>query len=119
MNNPDLRQALTQYTGSESWYRHNLNRNMLYTDGVRFFAENAGGGAYWFLDIIATEVFPLLRNEPFISIEMTVEDDMAGIVAGDGNGNVLWARHIEFTDCPEGEWRFYLTDNVLLLPTEY
>ncbi len=32
---------------------------------------------------------------------------------------VLFARHIHFTDAPDGLWRFYLTDNVLLLPSEY
>jgi hypothetical protein len=42
---------LAQFTGSENWYRHGINRNVLYTDGVQHVAER--GGAYWLLDEIA------------------------------------------------------------------
>jgi len=34
---------LNQFTGSETWYRHTINRAVLYTDGARHVAE-AGGG---------------------------------------------------------------------------
>ena len=108
------------FTGTETWTRHGLNRNMLYTDGVKAFADRAGGGAYWFLDIMATEVFALQLAQPFIYVKMTVTGDRcARIVAEDGNGGHLWSRAIEFTDCPEGVWEFYLIDHVLLLPSEY
>ena len=42
---------LRQFTGSDNWYRHGINRSVLYTDGAQFLAEQ--GGAYWLLDIIA------------------------------------------------------------------
>jgi hypothetical protein len=42
---------LAQFTGSENWYWHGINRNVLYTDGARHVAEH--GGAYWLLDEIA------------------------------------------------------------------
>jgi hypothetical protein len=42
---------LAQFTGSEHWYRHGLNRQILFTDGARYVAD--GGGAYWLLDEIA------------------------------------------------------------------
>src|SRR5258708_12352452 len=42
---------LNQFTGSENWYRHGLNRNVTYTDGAQYLAEK--GGAYWLLDAIA------------------------------------------------------------------
>ena len=42
---------LAQFTGSENWYRHGINRNVLYTDGAQHVAEH--GGAYWLLDEIA------------------------------------------------------------------
>jgi hypothetical protein len=110
---------LHQFTGTETWYRHVLNREMLYTEGVQYFAENAGNGAYWFLDIVATEFFGLLRKEPFMLIELRVVGGSAVIVAEDGNGNEVYRRDIDYTDCPPGVWKFYLTDNVLLLPSEY
>ena len=43
----------------------------------------------------------------------------ADIRVSDGNDAVLFKRHIHFTDAPAGTWRFYLTDNVVLLPSEY
>ena len=61
MDTQDLQRHLRQFTGSECWYRHNLNRNTIYTDGVQFFAENAG--AYWFIDIVATELHALQRDD--------------------------------------------------------
>ncbi len=112
-----LRQELGQFTGTETWYRHPLNRNLLYTEGVQFFAERAG--CYWFLDIAATELFRLQRTEPFLVITLAVDDGEADIVVDDGDGSAVFRRHIHFTDAPSGDWRFYLTDNVVLLPSEY
>src|SRR5882757_828930 len=42
---------LAQFTGTEHWYRHALNRNVLFTDGAKYVADQAG--AYWLLDEIA------------------------------------------------------------------
>lgn len=54
---------LRQFTGSENWYRHGINRSVLYTDGAQFLAER--GGAYWLLDIIAIAQ----QHEPRVSQE--------------------------------------------------
>lgn len=112
-----LRADLTAFIGTEHWHRHALNRHMLVTDGVKFFAETAG--CYWFLDIVATEIFRILATHPFLVIDLDVASDKAEILVSDGNDVVLFKRHIRFTDAPDGLWRFYLTDNVLLLPSEY
>lgn len=115
----ELRDALGHFHGTDKWYRHWLGQ-MLYTDGVEFFAEQGGRhGAYWFLDIAATECLPLLKQEGFLHLKLTVADGKAELVTDDGNGNVLHRRAIEYTDLQPGEWRFYLTDNVLLLTSEY
>ena len=42
---------LVHFTGTETWYRHPLNKKVLYTDGAQYVAE--AGGAYWLLDEIA------------------------------------------------------------------
>jgi hypothetical protein len=31
---------LAQFTGSENWYRHGINRNVLYTGGAQHAAEH-------------------------------------------------------------------------------
>src|ERR1022692_563214 len=45
---------LAQFTGSDNWYRHPINRNVLYTDGAQHVAEH--GGAYWLLDRKSTRL---------------------------------------------------------------
>lgn len=114
-----LRAALDQFFGTEKYHYNPLYPKMNYTDGVQFFANNAGNGAYWLLDIIGTEIFEIHRKgEEFIHIRLIVSGEKAEIVADDGNDNVLFRRSIEFTDCPSGEWRFFLENNVLMLPGE-
>jgi hypothetical protein len=41
---------LRQFTGSETWWRHGLVRDVLFTDGAKHVAD--AGGAYWLLDEI-------------------------------------------------------------------
>jgi hypothetical protein len=112
-----LRADLTAFIGTENWHRHAINRQMLLTDGVRYFAETAG--CYWFLDIVATEVMRFHPMKPFLLVVLDVFEGVADIHVEDGNGARLWHRHIHFTDAPQGQWRCYLADNVMLLPSEY
>ena len=110
-----MRHELGNFTGTEHFYRHPLNRNLIYTDGVKFFADN---GAYWFIDEIALDFWKLSQREEFLHIKLVVTGNKANIIADDGNGIILQAKKIEFTDCPEGEWRFYLENSTLCLPME-
>ena len=111
-----LATELKQFTGTENWYKHPLSA-MLYTDGVKHFAEAAG--AYWFVDTMAFVVYPLSQKEGMAAITLTVANDEADITVTDGDESVLWAEHITYTDCPEGTYEFFLYDGVLLLRTEY
>ena len=43
---------LRQFTGSERFYRHPLNRLVVYTEGVHFLAEQAE--AFWLIDAIVS-----------------------------------------------------------------
>lgn len=119
MNTQELQRELSNYYGTEWWYRHSLNRNMLFTDGVACFAENAGGGAYWFLDIVATEIFYLLETQNFLSIKLLVNGDKAVINVTDGNDRGLSNKKILSTDCSHGNWGFFMTNFTLMLPSEY
>ena len=107
---------LNQFIGTSEYYRHSFFK-MTYTDGIKYLADKAG--CYWLLDIIATEIFPSLRKQPFIVINMKVEDNKAVITADDGNKNVFYTRAVEYTDFPSGDLKLYLQGGVLLLPSEY
>lgn len=120
MTKPDpqtLKEALQQFTGTETWHRCALNPHCLYTDGVEYFVDQVGG--YWILDILATEFFNLQRKAGFLVIKLTVEGSQADLVVEDGDYHVLTTKHIEFTDCPEGVWEMFFTDDVILLNSEY
>lgn len=112
-----LESYLAQFTGTENWYRHHFVKDVTFTDGVKGFAAQAG--AWWFVDDCIIEYAPLMRQHGFLLIVLNVANDQADITVDDGNDHVLAERHIPYTDCPAGTYRFYFTDNVLLLPSEY
>ncbi len=120
MTHPLTQADLRQFSGSETWCRHPLNRKVLYTDGAKHVAE--AGGAYWLLDEIALaqRYVAAVAGEAFQLWTLTVKADRtATLVCEDGNGHAVYTKAIEFTDFPLDEIKFYFTDNTLLLPSEY
>ncbi len=84
---------LAQFTGTEQWYRHSINRTVLYTDGVRHVAEH--GQAYWLLDEIAL-IQPYDKSiaaEEFQVWKLEVQPDKTATLAcDDGNGHVVFSK---------------------------
>lgn len=130
-NAQSLQEALSQHCGSATYYRYHIGP-MRYTEGVHCFANNAGGGAYWLLDIIGTD--PVIRELVLASgFAVTTLKVFAGYkakltVAEDSGVPPVFSLDIPYTDCPEGEWQFYLEvteDDVgeevfmCLLPSEH
>ena len=111
---------LTQFTGTETWYRHPIVRKMLYTDGIRFMMNKAG--AYWLIDEIAFQQFhPRVKTEEFQVwiLAVNLEASTAALRCEEGNGRVLCSKQIPYTDFPLAEIKIYVSDNVILLPSEY
>jgi hypothetical protein len=112
--------ALRQFTGSEHWYRHALNRNILFTDGAKYVAD--AGGAYWLLDEIAL-IQPYdtrVAAEEFQVWNLAVRpDSTATLTCTDGNGNLVFTKELEYTDFPLEEIELYFTNNVIYLPSEH
>jgi hypothetical protein len=111
---------LRQFTGSEQWHRHGIVRNVLFTDGAKFVADQAG--AYWLLDEIALaqRYQKGVADEEFQLWKLTVNPDhTATLACEDGNGNAVYSRSIEYTDFPLPEIALYFTGNTILLPSEY
>lgn len=118
---------LDAFTGSVNQYSHKLplTPELRLTEGTKHFADTMG--AYWLMDIIATEFLPLLSDEdPIIFIKVTVNNDNSAVIAGTdgdkGDGPItLHTRNIEYTDLPprDAPYRFFLQDGVFMLPSEY
>lgn len=112
---------LGQFTGSENWYRHSLARNILYTDGAQYVAEK--GGAYWLLDIIATNnaYEPTFKREEFQAWKLVVdlEKHNGVLTCDDGNGRVFFTQKLGYTDFPLSEITLWFQNNTIFLPSEY
>jgi hypothetical protein len=120
INNPFTAGELDQFTGTENWYRHFLNRDVLFTDGAKYLAERAG--AFWLLDeiAIAQRFQPSVSVEDFQAWKLNVRvDHSATLCCEDGNGHAVFGKEITFTDFPLPEITLYFTDGVILLPSEY
>ena len=115
----ELEAALGQFTGTEHWCRHPLYRAFCYTDGVKYLAETAG--AYWLIDdILACQLDARVKNEPFQFWTLTVHDNHGAVLTcTDGNDKLVYRQDYGFTDFPLQAQKLYLTNNVLLLPSEY
>lgn len=117
-----LAEKLEQFYGTESYYRFNPFISTVATDGVIYFARE--GNALWAITEMCCMRMKLIEQRKITSNEwlfftLTSKNGKADIVVDDGNGNIYAKKHIAYTDLKEGEYKFYLMDNVLLLPSEY
>lgn len=118
--------------GSDNRYRHQFNRRVIFTEGVKEVADKAG--AYWLIDAIALLGAPKFAKaweagEVGIGIvKLSVANDKGRLMLSlrdDKEPELL--QDIPLTDFPEGDWKFYLgTDQdaqgyltTLYLPSEH
>lgn len=118
----EIESMLQQFTGTENYHRHALS-GMVYTDGVKYLAEAVG--AFWLIDAIASHQGRAdLRAERLQLWRLEVADGRARLTCSRDieNGrpvDVYVTQDIEFTDFPLPAVTLYVTDGVLLLPSEY
>jgi hypothetical protein len=111
---------LSQFTGSEHWYRHGLARNVLFTGGAKYIADAAG--AYWLLDEIALarRFNEKVSAEEFQVWQLKVNPDRtATLTCEDGNGNAVFTKAIEATDFPPEGVTLWFANNTIYLPSEH
>ncbi|MCZ8119641.1 MAG: hypothetical protein O9295_16715 [Microcystis sp. LE18-22.4A] len=118
---------LSQFTGTENHYR-NKNYPFLYTDGIKYLAEN--GGAYWLLDAIASwQLEKIIRCDQYLADlqfwKLKVSDDNSAVLTCERDtDDIACEQKIPFTDFPIQEICLYLVnmgngEGVLMLPSEY
>ena len=116
---PTLLDNLTQFTGTERYYR--LNRKCVITDGAKYLAEVVG--AYWLLDAAASYLLELGIDDWFVLVRLVVNDSKALLTLEDGNGGIRAQQDICYTDFPLSEQIIYACWDsehwVLMLPSEY
>ena len=117
-----LAERLDGFHGTECYHRFNLFTPIEATDGVIYFAKE--GNAFWALEQMVVMRMQLIEKgkiqpSEWLFFTITSNGKKADIVVDDGNGNIYAKKHIAHTDLEEGGYKFYLMDNVLLLPSEY
>lgn len=116
LSKAELERNLPQFTGTEGYAKY--HGGLLLTDGVVYLAQNAG--CFWLLDIIwSVQSMVKVKREEFQSWKCTAKNGKAVVECTDGNKNVLYTQKVDFTDIPLDEVTLYLTNNVILLPSEY
>ena len=113
-------QDLTQFTGSQIFYRHALSGGCAYTEGVQYLAE--AGAAYWLLDAILCPQshHPVLCAAEFQVWTLTVrEDRSASLMCTNGDDQQLYHHPIPWTDFPLKSVTLWFADRTLYLPSEH
>ena len=110
-----LEEELMQFTGTTSYHRLTL-MPLLATDGVAYFVKKAS--ANWLFDDMAIKHFNLRFEEPFICVTAKGDGETAEVKYTDGNRKVLALDKYHTSDL-NGEFQFFITDNVCMIPSEY
>ena len=110
---------LSQFTGTETWWKHPIFRSYTYTDGVKYVADSCK--AYWLIDaILSHQGNKKVSKQEFQVWKLTKQGDESWILAcEDGNNHKVVDQVIQFSDFPLNTITIWLTDRVLLLPSEY
>jgi hypothetical protein len=111
---------LWQFTGTENLYRHALNRNVLFTDGAKYVADE--GGAYWLLDEIALaqRYQKAVAAEEFQAWTLTVDADRTAVLTcEDGNGKTVFTKRLDYTDFPAERITLWVENSTIYLPNEH
>ena len=110
--------SLSEFYGTECWYRYTPMPAYLYTDGIRHVAE--AGQAYWLIDaIFSHQLEPAVKAEEFQQWILTVHEGNTGtLVCEDGNGNEITRQELGYCDFPLPSIKLWLENKTLYLPSE-
>ena len=116
----EVRNIIAQSTGSETFYRHWVSKNTIYTNGVDAIATKAN--AYWLVDdiIINSLLYQKITFQVW-ELKVDIDKETAILTLYDDTKKVKDFEY-SFTTFP-CDIKFYLIDDTvrwtLLLPQEY
>ena len=109
-----VEEIMNSSTGTEKYYRPFFFNTMVYTDGVRTFAEQCQ--AYWVIDLVNSYMKKIQSNhrrtnEWMYFIQLKVKDSKASVRIYrevDEKKKTVVRQDIYYTDLPNVELKFYL-----------
>jgi hypothetical protein len=118
----EIERVLPGFYGNDNYYRY--NGGLMLTDGVKYLADSAE--CYWLLDILwSYQRDPRVRNDEalqgiqFWTLKVDLEKRTAVVTLERDSDDVVLTQKIPYTDCPLPEIKLYLSNKVILLPSEY
>lgn len=118
MKAEDLLLLLRQFTGTEYYYQHKTFgcATLLLTDGTCFLREQVN--CYWLFDLICSYQYKM-HDETFQCWKLKRQETDGWLVtATNGKDKVLVTQQISYSDFPIDEIMLFLTDDVIMLPSE-
>jgi len=105
--------------GTEAYHKFSSHKHYpIATDGVIAVAETAG--CYWLLDIIGSYQTNKLLDPQFQVWKLAVNhENNTAVVSGYNDTELIVTRNIPFTDFPLDEFKLFLMNGILLLPSEH
>ena len=116
----EFNKKLDTFIGSEQFFRPSITP-IIMTEGVKYFADTCE--CYWLLDDLTINLFRLHQQLGylFIDIEVNKRHTVHITVREDKDMPIVYDKKIRDL-CkliPVGNYRIWLMNNVLLLPSEY
>ena len=112
----DLKTHLNGFTWTQGYHRTSIF-SLVVTDGVLAMAKKAG--AFWLIDQIGMYQGKAKRL-PFQVWTLEVKNQKAVLtLVEDIDQPVLVKKKISYTNFPDGSWKFYVQNGVMMLPSEY
>lgn len=115
---------LSQFTGTENYYKFSPFCNMVLTDGIKYLCDKLS--CYWLMDIVASvQNLPKVKqNQNFILWKIKVNEDNSFVVSAYrdipfNKANKLYMQKGKYTDFKIGYFEFYQINEVILLKSEY
>ena len=106
---------LKQFYGTEKY--HQCFMGVLLTDGVKYVADELK--CHWVFSDAGVILKMKLKDEEFVTVNLIAENSKAKIVYTDGNETTLYTQEYGYTDLPDINLKFFYTNNVMMLPSEY
>lgn len=114
----DANDLLSEHNCSDEYYIHGLSR-LHYTSGVQAACEQFE--CYWFLDVVMSYQTRKFQEDNEFQVWKLVRKKENEFIAicEDGNDKKIITQEIEFSDFEHDSLTFWLTNGIVLLPSEY
>ena len=118
MKTNELTALIQQHNGTTQYHKLTL-MSLLATDGVKMVAEKAE--AFWLVDAIGSyQTNPKVQALAIQFWTLEVKDNQAVLFCVEDCGMPrIVEQEIKYTDFPDGNWKFYVQQGIMMLPGEY